>query len=800
MGVAARAPTIAVTSLAALCACAPLLGQASGNRPAPRVVGIVLDGPWERNEELLPLFRSEILDLVGEDFGVTVPADRVLVGDWTADGVRAATDRLLADPGVDLVVGLGVLASQELAGRPDLPKPSFAPVIIDPDLQGLPDAGGRSGIPNLNYLALPLTFESDVRALHEIVDFDRIAVLFSGRVVEAIPALTASIPAAAADLGLEVDVVAVTSAGEALAAIPASAEAVYVAPLHAWAAGELDRLVAGLIDRRLPSFARLDEREVARGFLATRTTEGFFGRLARRLALNIQSVLLGQEPGDLRTDFESPERLTVNMATARAIGVYPPWKVMTEAVLLNERTQRVAQEWSLAAVAEAAPRANLDLAAREREVAAAAQDVSRSRSRLFPQLDVSTLGTVIDADRASASLGQQSQRMLSGSASLTQILFSEPVLADLSVQGALQQARELDRDALALDIALDGSIAYLNVLRAKTYERIRQENLRLTRTNLEDARLRVRIGSARPAEVLRWESEIAVDRQAVIAAAADRNLAEMELNRILHRPLEEAFATAETDLDDPELFFMRRLYPHIDDKWSFEVFRRFMAREALANAPELRAVDAAIAAGTRALASARRSFWVPNLALQAGVSDVFGRGGAGSSGIGGDSLPLPFSGIDDVSWNVSLQASLPLFEGGKRAAETRQAAEEVRRLELERGAIAERVEQRVRAALHRAGSSFANIDLSRLAADAARQNFDLVRDAYAEGAATILDVLDAQNAFLVAELAAANAVYDFLIDFTQVQRAVGGFVFTMTADEREAFFDALDRFMAENQP
>ncbi len=43
---------------------------------------------------------------------------------------------------------------------------------------------------------------------------------------------------------------------------------------------------------------------------------------------------------------------------------------------------------------------------------------------------------------------------------------------------------------------------------------------------------------------------------------------------------------------------------------------------------------------------------------------------------------------------------------------------------------------------------------------------------------------------------AANAVYDFLIDLMEVQRAAGGFDFFRTAEEREDFFQRLDAFMA----
>ena len=156
-----------------------------------------------------------------------------------------------------------------------------------------------------------------------------------------------------------------------------------------------------------------------------------------------------------------------------------------------------------------------------------------------------------------------------------------------------------------------------------------------------------------------------------------------------------------------------------------------------------------------------------------------------------------FPQVDDVSWSVGLSVSLPLFTGGSRFAARTQASEEVARLQLERQAAAERVEQRVRSALHAMGASLAGIDLSQDAADAARRNFELVTDAYTQGAVPIIDVLDAQNAALVAEQVAANAVYDFLIDLMNVQRAAGEFDLFRTAEERNDFFNRVDAFFAE---
>ena len=42
-------------------------------------------------------------------------------------------------------------------------------------------------------------------------------------------------------------------------------------------------------------------------------------RMARRIALNLQRILLGDDPGTLPVDIERTEVMTINMATARAI-------------------------------------------------------------------------------------------------------------------------------------------------------------------------------------------------------------------------------------------------------------------------------------------------------------------------------------------------------------------------------------------------------------------------------------------------------------------------------------------------
>ncbi len=110
--------------------------------------------------------------------------------------------------------------------------------------------------------------------------------------------------------------------------------------------------------------------------------------------------------------------------------------------------------------------------------------------------------------------------------------------------------------------------------------------------------------------------------------------------------------------------------------------------------------------------------------------------------------------------------------------------------------MAQRIEQRVRASLHRIGASNAGIALTRKAADAAARNLELVTDAYSLGVVSIIDLLDAQNAAFVSEFSAVNANYEFLLDLMEIERAVGRFTFFSAPQERAAYFERLQAYFA----
>jgi outer membrane protein TolC len=776
----------------------------------PVTISFVMDGPWDQNERILRLFQEEISYLLEGEFDIRFPADKTVTADFTMGNVKESLAIMLKDSEVDVVIALGPLTSTTavLEGPPS--KPVVAPFVVSDWITGRELRYGTSGIENLAYLIVPDVIERDVKIFLEIVPFKHLAVLLPRAFSQALPRGHEPDYTAISSLGVETvqQIYADDNAEELLERIPPSVDAVYMVPLLTLDDAEFHKLADGLIERRLPSFSQLGRMDVERGMLAGLSTDALIDQRARRVALMVQQILLGDRPEDIAVAIATEQRLSINMATARAIGISPSWEVLNEAELVDEERIDIERRLSLAGAMREAVRVNLELESRRREVGAGEQNVKEARAVLLPQFDVSAAGVFIDEDRAASSFGQTAEQRYSGTASFSQLLFGEGALSNLSVQNKVQRGREHALEGSRLDVALDAALAYLDVLSARALEIIEKENLKLTRENLERARVRSAIGSAGPAEVFRWEAEIAQQRDNAIKANSRRNVAEISLNLILNRPPEEPFLPEEADMEDPDLLL--RLAPpsvYADNRNNFKLLRTFMAEEALRISPELKRIDAAIAAQKRFLKSQGWRYYLPTLALSGSIESVFEKSGAGADG-GFDfsGLPVEFEPLaevfpetpDDTNWQIALTASVPLFRGGGQMARSRRASKELERLELERAALAQSIEGRVRSVLHQSGASFASIDLTREAAEAAAKTLNVVSDAYARGAVSILDLLDAQKAALVTEQAAAIAIYRFLADYMVVQRAMGRFDVLASEAENRSSIEQLETYILEN--
>jgi outer membrane protein len=732
-------------------------------------VGIIKDGPQSRS--LIPLdgIKAEVAALMTDEFDVRFPDDKHLEGDWTLAGAQRVFERQLSDPDVDIIICLGVMTCHVAGRHGELTKPVIASIVVDQSLQSFPFVAGASGKKNLVYVTNLHSIDDDMRAFRNAARLSKVAILVDAALLQAFSTvLQAKMQQLAEELELIIVPMPVgDSLLAAVEAIPADVDAVYVTPLLRFDDASIRELADALIKRKLKSFSLFGVTELEDGLLMSSggRAEDFL-RITRRLALNVQRILLGERPEDIPVYLQESRRLAINMTTAIAIGYSPRYAVLADAEQLAVGETAEGESLALLDAMLEAVDANLNLKVASFDPLLADEERRTSRSQLLPQFELGAGWQKINKDRSFGALSPEETTDVDASAN--QLIYSDTAWAGYQMAEFLRDASNENYRAAVLDtLKLSGQL-YLNLLRTLSLENVQRSNLEVTRTNLELARIRASIGFSGRADVLRWETQIARDRRNLIDAEAVRRQAEDLLNQVLNRPLNAKIKPTDASVKSTlAVFGQPRFLALIDNALTWEAFQDFSVERGLEMAPEVASAGHVISAGERQVTAARRRYWIPDIGASATARQNLDRTIVDNG--------FPLNEIDETSWQIGVRAALPVFSGGALRADLNRSRYELRKARQRSSAIELNVETRIRVSMEQAGSSFSGIELAAAAAAASTENLDIVTDLYSKGAKSVTDLIDAQNAALGSELAAAEAKYLYLGDILEVLRATGDF-------------------------
>ena len=753
-------------------------------------VGVLIDGPSAREGISADALEQAAAAVFGDGLRLTVAPETRLNGNWNVSTLNAALDRLEADPQVDVVVTLGFAASYLVAHRAQLPKPTIAASVLDPLLQTFPMKAGTSGRHNFTYVTSFNRVDDQVAAFHRIVRFSHLAVLADPLALQVVRELQIKGGELQATTGATIVLLPTGNLTDALANLPPGTDAVYVAPLMRLSRDELRSLADQLAQRKLPTFSLLGRSEVEQGILlATSSDTERAEHLARRVVLDVQRIIEGEDAASLEVGLPSEERLVVNMHTAQLIGFSPHWDDLTDAVQLAAENMSGRQPISLLQALDASIRNNPTLRAAQLGADIAADQTRIARGALLPSVAANVSRTQIDASHANPLLLAQRTSEAAITAQLP--LYKDSAWAGWSVSRHLAAAATEQARQELLDTLQQTAVSYFSLLRAKSVESVRRQNVENTRQNLETARAREAVGLSTRSDYLRWVAQMASARQDLLAAEANDRQAAVELRRLLHDESSEPVVIAEAGIEEPlQWIASPHTQKYLDTPANWRIFREFILTQAREYSPELKRADELIAGQQRAVTSARRAFFVPDVVAVGTTSDEFGRSGAGSE----HSALTPRS----TGWFVGIQATIPIFSGGTLEARLSQNRHQLRQLDAERDAAVDAVDARARSVLARVPSSYPAIALSREAAAAAHENYAKVADAYARGVVSITDLISAQDASLNADLSQAQATFTFLIDFADTLRVSNSFDVLVDPQTREPWYRAVDAWFADH--
>ncbi len=762
---------------------------------SPRLVGetvkiaMVTDGPDRHEAYYLTTIRTEVVELLTPEFDVEFS---YFEGNWSTQGVELALEDAYDDPDVTVVVTGGLLASRVALDRATFPKPTVVPIVLDPKRRRWSPSTGGSGIENLTYVRETKTLQADVEALNSLRPIDKLAVIGDASMIELQGAREMKeVEAAAAHFKARAQAIPVKD--NAVAAIEAlknsGADAVLLLPTPRLGLEVWKHLVQEITAMGMTSLSVMGEYEVEMGVLATTTPYSYIKRMARRIALNIQEIVLEGSTKDIEVNFPSDYELVINQEVAEALNLALSWDIVSTARFIMEPKATEGEFLTLREAFFIAWKANLDLDAQRDVVRGGCQDVIRARSSLLPQVDGLVEATKIDSDRARAAGGANPETTAIASVRLRQQLYNEESWRDYDVERWLQASRTFDLEATKLDVFFDTAVSYLDVLRLRATERVQRDNYKVSLANLKRARDRVESGEARLSEVYRWESEIASNRRTLLDVQSRLAAAEKQFNRVLNRCLDEPVKIKDITFDNPDYLLVDQVvndFVTLPDVFSaYKAFVVYLARE---RSPELLALRRQIGARLRVLKAAERSYYIPSVGATAEMGHRFHRGGAGKK------FPAGVS-VDDVESAITLDLTYPLWTSHDRSSQVCKARSELRRLQTTFWATQERIDQRVMDSIDDMRASYLSIDLARSGAESARKNLDIVSDSYARGIISIVDLIDAQNAALASDQDSYNAVYDFFTDLMAMQRASGSFDYLEAETHQENYMQRLKQFV-----
>lgn len=746
-------------------------------------IGVITDGDTPKIRSQISSILAETRAVMGPGVQVAIPEGAQVYTDWDEAAVGEAYDKLQKRNDVDVILAIGALSAPMVAGSGHFPKPVVAYGITDPLLEGVPvSEKGTSGKKNLTYFLPSLSFAEDIAAFRRVVPVKRVGVVVDAKVWARMPGkkpLERFVP----DGDFTLVPIPVATEKVDFGKFPEHLDGLILAGLYRFPESFRMRLIREASRRRIPTFSLVGEGDVHKGAMMGVTPKDEEQQVLRLIALRIEAIAAGRDIGAFPVREKWESKLYLNLATARAVGVSPPWDVLTEAELVAEPDSGHGLFVDLSDVAKESLAQHTAVRRAQEVYRRKVADLGVARSSRRPAFAAEASGAWIDEDRAVAGTAEKTTQV---TGSLTQVIYSDGANTQVytgkrDLDAALSALKEAKLDAV-----LDVGTAYFGVLRARTLLRIRKETVSRTRKNLEIARQRKSVGYSGRADVLRWETELARARQELIASGVEVETAKNGLKRRLGWDLDMGITLADATLEDR--FFITeeevRMGEQLRDPRSLRVFSRFLETEAANIRPEVLQISAAIAKAERNWTYRKRKRMLPEVALQASAGHVLDRSGEGAA------IDLP----SDNSWNVGVSASWTLFSGGAISAEREGAYADLRNLRIEKEETLRQVGEEVRNRLNDLVAAAFDIQFSRQAAEASRENLALVEDAYAKGEVSIVEVMDARDADIQTRESAAQTVYAYLLGQMKLGRAIGLYTTLQDPAERAAFLQRYEQF------
>jgi len=747
-------------------------------------IGITLDKKTQHTEVLLQQLKAEIKAVIGEDAFISFKKE--LENNFSLEKAKSNYQSLVEND-TDIILAFGIVNNNVISKMESYLKPTIVFGALSKELAGNEKLLSKSK----NYISFTSSqsYEEDLNLLIKLAKPTTIGVAIEKAFADNLP-----VERIFKNIGesskVNIKLIPFLDSTDITNSLD-TIDALYLAGGFYLSDAEIKNIADVLIEKKLPSFTANSIRYVLQGILATNHSQSELNQYFRRIALTIESVVNGIDLSELDAKIETDKTLTVNYKTAEKIDLSLKYSLIASTSFVGDSKEIVADKiYNLQSIMQEAIVKNLKLKAEEKDILINEKDVEKANSDYLPNLKMNVSGNYIDQDLAKISNGQNPEFSTLGNLIVQQTVLSETANANISIKKSLLEAQKENYNSEALNTVYNVATAYFTALILKANLSIQNQNLELTKYNLKIATENYESGQSGKSDVLRFKSEKAQNTQQMIEALNKLEQSYYVINQLLNNPIDTNIDVEEAQLKTGifKNYNYEELGQFLDDPSLKVPFVKFLVKEGLTNSPELKSLNYNIKAAERSQRLYGIGRFIPTIALQGQYNYEVSRSGLGTT------FPQGFPEIPQAYYTLGLNVSLPIFNQNKQNINKEIANIQKEQLEISKSNVSLNIEKNINDAVLELINQISNIELSKVFEETAKEALELTRTSYESGAVNIVQLLDAQNNYLQAQLASTNANYNYLQVSMQLERSLGLFFLLQDESQRKAFVERFIQF------
>ena len=449
----------------------------------------------------------------------------------------------------------------------------------------------------------------------------------------------------------------------------------------------------------------------------------------RRVLAVVMLTMLGGATG-----VQAQQAPATSAQPAAPVPAAPPREVLAQRPITVDEAVAIALEFQP------------NIRARLGDYAAAKYRVDQAIAPLLPQLAASittstSRSTVLTVSTTTGDTLARLQEREFGQTLAAQLTLSQ-LLFDFGKNAASTDAARKNSEVALEDVELQRQLitqavkqAYTNINFAQRLQRVNQQALERAELNLRSARGFFDVGTRPKSDVTRAEVDVANARVDVIRARNAERLGRAALNVAMGLPADTPTQVVDSLVYQPSNLDRARLM-----------------EEAQRRRPESRQARLRAEAAEAVVRRTTRDFF-PDI--------------TGSAAYGGTRTSF------EEAWSATLSLQWSIFDGGNRIARNREARANLEAARARVRATELDIQREVEQAQIQVNEAEERIQAAQVAVESAQENFRLAQGRFDAGVGTILELTDAQLALTQAQNTEAQALADYRIALSNLDRAVG---------------------------